>query len=210
VPPKKTILRSEVTLDAEQLRAIGCVVVESAYLEETLDFTIQHLAVIDEHDMRALTGSAQMAARLSVLKGLMDSRLEDKFKDECALLCRNIMDRITERNNVVHGIWHVQTLRSVGHAKPERPIQWVREGEPFVTRNKRGEAGHTVIKPRDIMAIAYGLAQAALDLHRFLNKTGLFPPRYERKLRRNPMVVQIRDSPSTTTKPDKGRSKDQE
>lgn len=211
MPPKPIFLRSEITLEADQLRAIGCVAVESAYLEETLDWTIRHLAVLDEHDFRVLAANAQLSAKLTLLSKLMESRLKPEYLQERTDLISAISKQITDRNNIVHGVWHVPVLRSAENPEdPDGPANWFKEGESFATRTKKGETGYITFKPKDIMATAYGLSRATSDLHDFLRKSGLYPPPRSRSLPRNPLVIQTRDSPSTTTGRDKAQKKDQE
>lgn len=211
MPPRKSVLQSEVTLDAEQLRAIGCVAVESTYLEEQLDWIVRHLAVLDEHDFRVFTANLQLSGKLNLVSKLMDSRLQPEHVRERDDLFSAISKQITDRNNIIHGVWHVPTLRSTENPNdPDGPPKWIKEGEAFATRHNKGEVGFKTFKPKDLMQTAHGLSQAGGDLHRFLRKTGLYPPQRTRSLPPNPLVIRTRDSASKPTAHDVTPQKDQE
>jgi len=207
MPPKKSVLLSEVTLDDGQLRAIGCVAVESTYLEDVLENVIQTLCVLDEHDFRVFIGGTQISAKLALVSKLTDSRIKQEFVEERNNLFSAISKQITDRNNIIHGIWRVPRLRTKDDPTDPNGFVWVKEGDPYAVRRNRGEAGHTIFEPNEIMATARGLARAASDLHKFLYRSGLYPAPLKRSLLRNVLVIQSRGSASNPTSPDTAKKK---
>ena len=202
-------LRSIVTLTDEQLRAIGCVAVESAYFDDMLDMFIEQLCCLDEHDFRVLTAGAQLQAKLNVLKDVTRSRIDDKLADKHGKIFGKAAHVISERNNVIHGSWSVERIKGV-KANPDGTFRWEAEGATWARRKKRGEIGSTLFKPKNIMDTAIRLAEVVTELAHFLFENGLWPAQYVRSLRPPPVQVQIRNSASKTTGRDPGPPKDQE
>jgi hypothetical protein len=197
LPERKFTLRSKVVLSDKQLNAIGCVAVESAYLDDLFDRYIQGLSCLDEHDARVLTAGAQLSAKLQVLKALTKERIKSEFARKHENIFAELGRHITDRNNIVHGTWHVETL-NLFRSADEKTSKWVPSGETWAKRKKRGEVGHTIFKPKDIMDTANGLCQSGLELVYFLKESGLWPPQFVRSSPPPPIHAQTLGSDTTT------------
>src|SRR5882672_703467 len=112
-------LRSELTLSDDELRAIGCVAVESTYFDVVLDDLIEHLCCLDEHDFRILTAGAQLAAKVEIIKGVTKSKVKSDFKMEYKKLFDDIGDAVAKRNSVIHGRWGVPRLTGGPKTAPD-------------------------------------------------------------------------------------------
>lgn len=204
------VLRSEVTLKEDQLRAIGCVAVESTYLEDFLDNIIQVLCCLDEHDFRVLTAEAPISEKLHVVKMVTKSRLKPEFYKRHQLLFNSIQQHITDRNTVIHGSWHVPVLRGVKDpTSADGAPKWIAEGKPFAMLKNRGKTGAKRQDRENIMEIARKLAQSTIDLVKFLSESALFPPQFVRSERPNQTLKGILGSASTSTARHKGQKKDE-
>jgi len=164
-----------------QLRAIGCIAVESTYLEGIIDSVIEHLCEMTVHDFRIFTAGAQIGAKVRMLRDVIEARAQLGAAARIKELFEDIDRQLTLRNSAVHGRWGVPKLgghaRNLGGDKGFSKTTWERQGEPFAIRSKRGEAGHTVFRSEDLMQIARGLDRVKRELLDFLiRQTELLPP----------------------------------
>lgn len=172
-------IRSILTLDEEQLKAIGCVAVESAYLDDFLDTHIQYLSALDESDFRIFINNAQLMAKVDLLRNLSKSRLNgEQFADSHRRAFDEIKEAVTERNKVIHSTWRVERMETVKDQNGE--LVWIPLGKKFATRKNRGKAGFERYEPKNIMDVAVRLDAATRGLAAFLQKSGLFPPKQVR------------------------------
>ena len=103
----KDRLLSEVALTPDQLKAIGCVAIESTLLETHIEVCITALCEFDENAAKIfLPQRMAIAQKLRVLNDLLTAKAEGTpFKETLRKLRCDIDQAITRRNTVIHGDW---------------------------------------------------------------------------------------------------------
>lgn len=173
----KMLLRSEATLTDEDLRAIGCVAVESTYLDDLLDLAIQRLCRLNEHDFRVLAAGAQSTAKCNMVRDVTGLRIKPEVAARHKQLFEDINALIRQRNDIIHGSWSVH-LRGVPKSDAsDDSFDWVREGDPVAFRTNRGKTDHRVFRQKDLLETARGLARVHHALLSFLGESDLLRPR---------------------------------
>jgi hypothetical protein len=112
------VVFSRQLLTTEQLASVGCVAVESTYLEAELEELLWKLAGMDEARGVHFTRNMQMKSRIEMLWILGRQRLPEGGEglDELKRLTEWLKEANVERNTVIHGYWNVdaQDVRSFG------------------------------------------------------------------------------------------------
>src|SRR5438552_12064727 len=98
-------LFSDYILSADQLRAIGNVVVETTYLEIYIEQVIWRLAGMDKESGKFFTDQTRIGARLELLSNLGKPKLEGTKLDRFTALISDIKIETEHRNTIVHGVW---------------------------------------------------------------------------------------------------------
>jgi len=112
-------------LTVEQLASVGCVAIESTYLEAELEEVLWKLAGMDEARGLLFTRNMQMKSRIEMFWTLARQRLvEDEDVEglaELKTLVEWLKEANVERNTVIHGYWNID-------AQDERSFQtWRRQ-----------------------------------------------------------------------------------
>jgi hypothetical protein len=98
-------LFSDYILSADQLRAIGNVVVETTYLEIYVEQVIWRLAGMEKESGKFFTDQTRIAARLELLSSLGKPRLKGTKLARFTALVSDIKIETEHRNTIVHGVW---------------------------------------------------------------------------------------------------------
>lgn len=98
-------LIAHVILDDQQLKSIGTLAVESAFIENNIESMIWFLCDLTTINGRIITTSMQLSARLDLLQTLIKSRVDQKIQGEFALIASDLRIAIEERNTIIHGLW---------------------------------------------------------------------------------------------------------
>lgn len=110
------VVFSRQLLTTEQLASVGCVAIESTYLEAELEELLWKLAGMDEARGVHFTRNMQMKSRIEMLWTLGRQRLPEGGEglDELKRLTERLKEVNVERNTVIHGYWNVdaQDVRS--------------------------------------------------------------------------------------------------
>jgi hypothetical protein len=98
-------LQSQVVLSEAQLAAVGCVAVESRYLELHVEAAIWMLSGLDAKRGPHFTTNVQLGNRLELLASLGSLALTDKQRPEFGTLISDLKACAADRNTVIHGTW---------------------------------------------------------------------------------------------------------
>ena len=102
-------LFSQMILKKEHREAIGCVAVESSRVEYFLELMIWSLLKLDEAQGRAVTGGAQFATKLNLLKELVEQICTapaiEVFTHKEHGLFKRLTDANAKRRQIIHGRW---------------------------------------------------------------------------------------------------------
>lgn len=189
-------MQSEIVLRDDELRAIGCVVLESTYLETLIDLLIKELCCLDERDYRLLIEGAQLKTKLDLLREITRARIKPEFIKQHERLFGDISAQIANRNRIIHGRWGVPHLRGMRGQNDE--IVWERGGEAFAVRKaRRAEKPHELFKIRHVMTTARALSRLSHELAYLLLKCGLWPAQFVRAARPSPVQAQTLVHPAS-------------
>lgn len=141
----KRTLTSEILLTDDQLKAIGCLALESNFLE----FQITRMIVeyCGEDMAELLLGQKMIQAKAELLKGVFRPlAIDDDHARRFDLIYGDIADVIPKRNTTIHGEWGSDTSIA----------QWFllffdkpKSSNPAARRNT------TVIRASEVMALAH-------------------------------------------------------
>jgi hypothetical protein len=165
------VMRSAVTLSAEELQAVGCVAVESAYLELALEEILRLVSGLDRATFRAVAGRTSLSSLTTSLGELLKRLGDPSVATEAAALIMALEEATRARNLVIHGEWSVP--RIVGRPrKGDDRFDWIREGPASARPRKRGKT----IDASEVMAVARELARLTVEVLRAPGRFGLLPP----------------------------------
>jgi hypothetical protein len=151
------LLTSEMYLQDDQLKAIGCMEVETSLLDNKLDDVIKRICGFNGDMFNAfIYPITPIGAKLKMLRAIVIATCADQN-------CRNKFDvwhskvttELEKRNTVIHGKW---TAR-IGIA--DVITQDSRKSDSIV---KRKRTKSSAVKSADIMSIAHQIYSLRLDL----------------------------------------------
>lgn len=153
------LLRSEWQLTSEQLKAIGCLAVESTHLELFIDALIRSIGKLDDVAFEVFLGRLTIEPKTQILRDLLWPRLENmpKVKKSFKLMYDDIKDMITKRNTVIHGIWGSREENKMIRASD---LLTLRAETDAVARRKKGNA----VAAADVMDLVRRFDQRQSDL----------------------------------------------
>ena len=138
----------------KQLKAIGCLVIESTHLEQYIEALIRTYA--GETVSGLLLHRKMMDAKTDILKSLIiNETKDDKLKKKLGRLFSNIKTDIVSRNTVVHGDWGLAREMPL-----EEMIRQKRRGTAAAFRNNP----KSPVKAKDIMNLAHRFADHQMKL----------------------------------------------
>jgi hypothetical protein len=149
------------TLTEEQHAAIGMIAVESAYLEDQIDWMIGHLTKLSSEQQGILISSAKLTNKIDVLRKLGNLRLKSQErKKQFKEILDNLAHQNTQRNIAIHGIWSFAdpriTLASLASNQPLGPA--------FA---KHGPKKENKLRADQLGAIAQKISEGNLKLRKF-------------------------------------------
>lgn len=99
-------LKSEFILTQSQLAAVGCVAIESTYLEQEAAIIIWSLLGTDAERGHQVTVALSSTARFELISTLLKQRdLPPQIADAAAKLFARIRAANGQRNTIIHGDW---------------------------------------------------------------------------------------------------------
>lgn len=100
------VMQSKRVLTEYQLEGIGCVVMESTYLEIFLEELIWALAGMNKESGKFFTDGLRLKARIELFGELGKARIKDKAKlAEFTAIISDLKIVADDRNAIVHGVW---------------------------------------------------------------------------------------------------------
>jgi hypothetical protein len=159
-------LQSQIILSQEQLAAVGCVAIESTYLELHVEAVIWMLSGLDAKRGPQFTGKVQLGNRLELLHSLGGLVLAGAKIVEFSSLVSDLKDSAAKRNTVIHGTWTSQSsdyLQLLADGPEKHP--------PARATKERPNKGPATISATEIMSIAQGIAGRRARLGRFVHET---------------------------------------
>ena len=144
-------------LTDEQLRAVGCLAVESTHLELYIEGIINAICKFDQTASDVFIGRLSIEPKAKIMRDLLWEHLKNlpSLKESFKLIYDDIKDMISKRNTAIHGNWgsdQPQTLNALANFK--RLTNSVAK--------RRGVAN--TIAAKDIMALAEKFAQRQMNL----------------------------------------------
>ena len=98
---------SEIILADDQLKAIGCIALESTALESCLEKIINNACSFDEKRSEIFIGQLMIGAKSKIMRDLLWPQVVGtKHEPEFQLIYGEIRDLISKRNVAVHGEWN--------------------------------------------------------------------------------------------------------
>lgn len=171
--PKEPLLLAEFILTDEQLRAIGCLSVESTHLDMYITGIIVDICKFDDIAMEVFVGSRlTIEPKAKMMRDLLWPHLEDgsELKESFKLIYDDIKDLIAKRNTVIHGNWgsdSKQTLAALA--------TFTRQTDSVARR--RGVAN--TVAAKEVIELAHRFARRQMDLMdwyiEYLEATRTFP-----------------------------------
>ena len=103
---KPATILAEAMLTDEQLKAVGCIAIESSNLETYIEAIIRNFLIISESDLDIFIGRLSVGPKADILRDVVKSRLHETAEWHAFLaIYNNIKTAITDRNTAVHGDW---------------------------------------------------------------------------------------------------------
>lgn len=157
-------------LSKEQLEAIGCIAVESAFLDAFVEHTIWVLSGMNEAVGRLFTTTMTLGPRMDRLGELIEQRVgAEQYKKVFSVLIGDIKHENSRRNDAIHGLWRLTSVTDVGNDADGNPLS-VLNSEAH--RFKR-DGGASTIKPDDCIRVATRLSELHDQLFDLLLSQGL-------------------------------------
>jgi hypothetical protein len=157
-------------LTDEQLKAIGSIAVESAYLENLVEFIIAFMTSLSEHQLNILLSRAMLASKLDILRDLGELKLKSKIKKE---KLKGIIAQLKhfngQRTIAIHGQWQSKekiTLADIG--------KYIPPGNAEAT-HKRGKKEPETLHASKLQHIANGIRDYREKLFEFCFSTWINP-----------------------------------
>ena len=159
--PKRELLSSEILLTDDQLKAIGCLAVESSRLESLLDDFIQTVCRFDDTQKELFIGKWMTSQKIDAIKLLIRPRLRSKVKlQKFDTLFEKLKDLIARRNIIIHGDWTI--------SQPYNALAILISGtgrrSDAIANSKKKKLS---IKAADVMTVALRLSECRDELFRF-------------------------------------------
>jgi hypothetical protein len=166
-------LRAEELLMPEQRAAIGCVAVESAFLEDLVTKLLWSALSVEVAVGRAITDClATVTARLDLLNKILPLQLGEPIHKEFHPIYEAITDVLPRRNTVIHGKWEemysLAEIATWGTGKPKK--------NPRVRHRTRNSKTARTEMARDVMAIAQEIHRCYSELYDLTQRHHLLPP----------------------------------
>lgn len=157
----RELLSSEILLSDEQLKAIGCLAVESSRLELLLDDFIQTICRFTDMQTDFFIGKWMTGAKMDALKLLIRPKLQTKRKlQKFDALFERLKDLIVRRNIIIHGEWTI--------AQPYNALAVLISGigrrSDAIANSKKKKLS---IKATDVMTVALRISECRDELFRF-------------------------------------------
>jgi hypothetical protein len=126
-------LSSEHLLTDEQLRSVGCMVLEATFLEQLLDAILRRLCRLSIAEEELFMKNWQLSTKASAVKRLLQTKLRSaKRRGRLTEIFNRIEISIERRNTVVHGAWSLPTLDELLRGlKPESTVKRPRSPVPI-------------------------------------------------------------------------------
>jgi hypothetical protein len=152
-------LSAELKLTDDQLKAIGCLAVESTNLEVHIDAFIRSVAKLDDVSFEVFVGRLTLGSKTKMLHALYWPRLENlpEIRASFKAIYDDITDMITKRNTVIHGTWgDPDETKLISLLE----LMTLEQKADSVARSKRGKP----VPATEVMDLALDFAQRKKDL----------------------------------------------
>lgn len=145
-------------LTPEQLEAIGCVAIISAYLQNYMERLVWSLCHIKESDGKFLTDRLMVDKLADLLSDIAKPRIETTEKLAIFTeIISKIKEANTERNTIIHGIW-------LPIIKQEKGKQKIGPGQ---ATKRRLKSDPVYFEAEKIMTTAHKLNKIHHELYEF-------------------------------------------
>lgn len=159
-------LQSEIILTPVQRAAVGCVAVESTYLEVHIEAMIWSLSGLDAKRGPLFTGNVQLSNRIELLRGLGDLLLDGEQHATFTGLIGDLKDCVAKRNTVIHGTWISQASDYL-----DLLVDGPEKHPPAKAIKDRRNKVPVTISATEIMDVAHRLSDLRRRLGDFYNRT---------------------------------------
>lgn len=163
--PDRFPLSSETILTQQQLAAVGCVAIESTYLEQVLERFIWALAGLDEKAGIHFTHKLSVGPRIDLLRELVLSKLDAQYRDEFGALIGRLKESNERRNTIVHGAW-ITTVSNVMVLWRDGPEKY----DPALARRRRIGKPDLEFSAVEVIKVAEALSDLRYDLMEFFDQ----------------------------------------
>lgn len=162
-------MTSKSVLTTEQLAAIGSIAVESAYLEDFVDFMIAWLAGLPDEQLSILIPRAMLDGKLDILRNLGIIKLRSKRrKEEFQQIIAKLKELNSQRNIAVHGNWQSKEMHRLSDIGKGIPVQ-------IGNAEARGKKQNSVLHASKLQTVAISIADYREKLFHFCFDTWVNP-----------------------------------
>ena len=138
-------LLSEFLLTDEQLKAVGCLALESTHLELLVESFI--IALAGKNAGELLVKRKMIDAKIDIFKDLITPEIKNAdLKNKFEKLCSDIKSDIVRRNTAIHGEWNSNENKTLS--------EWLSKKDNADVVAKRKNSPST-IKSSEIMGLAH-------------------------------------------------------
>lgn len=159
-------LYSESLLGDDILKSIGCVAVESALLDYTIDNAILDVCEFDGTVGNLVVGLMMLDKKIDFLRSAVIPLLRgDGCQKEFLSAFTDAKNALADRNIVIHGLWVAETMTFI---KTDAGTTVTANGSIKSLKLPRGSGPARVFESEKVLDVAHRLSRARRDLVRVL------------------------------------------